>query len=341
MQVGKLLHLDCVQCDLWNNLCDVAAPTVVTTPTQAADSVAEVSGSASDLPANDSSALLVFAYGSKGLEHAHALHDALTSHFPKMSLWDGFTIFQEVQTMQGSAAEFFGGVVPACDSAWHNTHDITLQGSFIDELQRSLATAPALYNSHNLAVKEFWQTIRSYWHGTLACAPDHGLATAKFILERLSAGVLRLQGVQPNKIQRSMYTDADQGFDGLITKCMAADAAVQALVIETLDSCSWSEYLPTWDKMDRKTLATMQATQDDVQTMQPVLAAFVIQGQQDMAGFDALVRRSRIEVVLTLVLRCTKFTSCGSPLYVNGSLARCEDISILMYASAAKSVRGE
>ncbi len=82
---------------------------------------------------------------------------------------------------------------------------------------------------------------------------------------------------------------------------------------------------------------------DSLNWERATLAAFLICDQHDIDALDRIIQATRVELLVTLTLQCSKFTLSRSDdvsgLYTRGSQAQ-GDINIQLFAYASRRLQG-
>ena len=290
--------------------------------------------------------LLVFACGEEGQQHAEALHDAVSRHKSGVQLVSGFQIFTAVQSMESSPVQFQSGVLLACLEAWQACQ--SNQGSsFVAALQLHLAKAERYVAAAQSKTKQVWANVKFSWE-----ASDHYEEAARsfeetfgwFVKQACSQSDLNKWGSH----RLSIAAGSELGDLHVTAGNMSSAAGMEAVVISRLEPCSaLQHFLPSFNSKDCNLLTQMMSKLQcgDVEKwQQAALAAFLVQDPREIAEFNVLVHESRVELLVTLALQCTKITlSQGdyvNGLYANGELAQC-DVSVQLYAYASRQMQGE
>ncbi|KAL3160200.1 hypothetical protein ABBQ32_010961 [Trebouxia sp. C0010 RCD-2024] len=265
---------------------------------------------------------------------------------PNVQLVSGFQVFSEAEAMESSSLQFHSGVVSACATALQKHQDGQGRTNFVMTLQSQLAESGTFVNQYLKQTQAYWAPARDLWQANRQYTTDTEAEAAEsawniFVEHSWPKTAIRW-GVRSS--EHVTGSDIDQQLNEravVMTSC----ADLQAVVASTPEPCSaLPQFLAAFDKKQCKLLAEMLSKLNDTVTwQQATVVAFLIQDPQEIAALDAVVQKSRVELLVTLTLQCAKFTLAKSDhvngLYTNGVLTQC-DVSIQLYAYASRQMQG-
>ena len=288
--------------------------------------------------------LLVFACGEEGQQHTEALQDALSNQLPNLQLISGFQLFSEAQTMESSLLQFHGGVVSACAKAWQKYQADQGHTSFMETLQSQLALAGEFVAQYQQQIKDIWKSLKGTWE--TGCAHNTQAFAAEFMLKCLVMRTQLTDSVRHLGANFAHMTGSELGEQLAVrAQAMSSSTDLQAVLTSTSELC-WTlpQFLSSFSNEERRLLVeVLSKVQAEVVWQQAALAAFLIQDPQEVTALNTIVQKSRVELLVTMTLQCTKFTLSRSNhvngLYNGGQVAQC-DVSVQLYAYTSQQMQG-
>ena len=300
---------------------------------------------------SSSPVLLTFECDEDGQQHAESLHQQLLHLHPTLELVRAADLFDDWQ-QECNPMDFHGSVIAACAHSWRlqcqASHNST---KLVADLQEQLELLPEHASSYHKQMQDSIIEDVAFFiaAGERNVAADSQLLSRSFrvFLDQKTWPATAL----PNSWEASFRSLTSSQLDNasepvLPDEYSIAARKLAAFVVSKAEPASeLSAFLSVFKDSQQQWFNMLDKVDSDQTWQRATLAAFLISEQHELARLAAAVKVCKAELLVTLVINCSKFVVPGKEhaqhyiIHKQGSEVGCE-VSLQLFAYASKHLQG-